>query len=242
MALAGDHVRVFVGGYELTGDGNRLVVEDRHRMHDFTTFGDAAHKFVPGPRQAALEHTGYLNAAAARSHSVLRSATLQGVVSVLLGQNASPAVGDPTYSLWVQQGRYQALPEIGKYVPFTAVFANAGTLGGWGVALAVSASFTTTTSGAALNQGSATPGGGMAFLHILQAAATDRYTISVEGSTTGVFGGEQTTLATFALNGAALGSEQQSIAGTVPQYVRWKATRSGSAGDTLRIVLNLVRF
>ncbi|MCC7209796.1 MAG: hypothetical protein IT323_20995 [Anaerolineae bacterium] len=242
MALSGDHVQVLVDGYELTGDSQRLTLGDRRTIYDVTTFGDAVHRFLPGPRQAAVEHAGYLNAAAARSHPVLRSATLQGAISVLLGQNASPVAGDPTYSLWVQQGRYQALPEIGKYVPFTAAFANAGVLGGWGVALAVPTGFTATTSGAPLNQGSAAPGGGMAFLHILQAAATDRYTISIEGSATGVFGGEQTTLATFTLNGAALGSEPQSIAGTVPQYVRWKATRSGSAGDTVRIALSVIRF
>lgn len=242
MAFSGDHVQVLVDGYELTGDSQRLTLGDRRSVYDVTTFGDAAHKFLPGPRQATLEHAGSLNAAAARSHPVLRSGRVHGGVSVLLGQNAAPAVGDPTYSLWVQQGRYQALPEMGKYVPFTAAFANAGALGGWGVALAIPTSFTDTTSGTPVDHDSATPGGGSAFLHILQAAASDRYTISVEGSATGVFGGEQTTLATFTLDGAALGSEQQSMAGPIPPYVRWKATRSGSAGDTVRIALNLVRF
>jgi hypothetical protein len=242
MALAGDHVQVLVGGYELTGDSNSLTLDDRYDVHDVTAFSDAAHNFIPGARLIGLEHNGYLNVSAARSHPVLRSAAVQGVISVLLGQNTTPVVGDPVYSLFIQQGKYNVLPEVGKYVPFTAQFANAGRLGGWGVSLAVPVSFTNTTSGSAINNGAATANGGTAFLHVLQAAASDTYTVIVEGSATGAFAGEQTTLATFALNASALGSDYQPMAGAIPQYTRWKATRSGAAGNTVRIAVSLVRF
>jgi len=40
MALAGDHVQVLVGGYELTGDMNRVTVNDTYDMHDITAFSD----------------------------------------------------------------------------------------------------------------------------------------------------------------------------------------------------------
>ena len=76
----------------------------------------------------------------------------------------------------------------------------------------------------------------------MTAATTDRYTIVVEGSATGAFGGEQTTLATFTLDASALGSERMAISGSIPQYVRYKATRSGSAGDTVQLAVGLVRF
>jgi hypothetical protein len=164
-------------------------------------------------------------------------------VSALLGQNAAPANGDPVYSLAIRQGKYGVMPEIGKYVPFTATFANRGELGGWGVALGVPTSFTNTANGPAVNNGAATTQGGAAFLHLLTAAATDRYSITVEGSATGAFAGEQTTLATFTLNASQIGSESIQLAGTIPQYTRWKATRtSGSAGNTVKIAVSLVRF
>jgi len=84
--------------------------------------------------------------------------------------------------------------------------------------------------------------GGSAFLHVLQAAGSDTYTIIVEGSATGAFSGEEVTLATFTLEASAQGSERIAISGTVHQYVRFKATRSGSAGDTVKIAASLVRF
>ncbi len=242
MALAGDHVQVLVGGYELTGDNNRVTVTDVYDTHDITAFGHEVHNVILGQRLTALDHDGYLNSAAARSHPVLKSAAIQGVVSVLLGQNAAPVVGDPTYSLFIQQGKYSTQSEIAKYVPFSAMFANADNLGGWGVALAVPVSFINTSTGSAVNNGAATSRGGTAFLHVLQAAASDTYSISIEGSTTGAFAGEQTTLATFTLNATALGSEYQALAGTIPQYTRWKATRSGTTGNTVRIAVSLVRF
>src|SRR5215510_10365664 len=242
MALAGNYVQVLVGGYELTGDSNTLNVTDSYDMHDVTAFSDAVHNFIEGVRTASLDHAGYMNSAAARSHPVLKSATIQGVVSLLLGQNAAPAVGDPVYSLNTLQGKYSTLPQLGQYVPFSARFANAGNLGGWGVALAVPISFTNTINGSSIDNGAASTKGGIAFLHVLQAAASDTYTIVVEGSTTGAFGGEQTTLATFTLNTSALGSESKPIAGTIPQYTRWKATRTGSAGNTVRLAVSLIRF
>ena len=242
MALAGDHVQVLVAGYELTGDLNRISIPDTYGMHDVTAFGDGVHKFIQGQRTISLEHLGYLNNAAAGSHPVLKGASLEGVVSVILGQNAVPVVGDPMHSLSIVQGNYGTMPEIEKYVPFSAQFANTGDLGGWGVALTPPVSFTNTTNGSSVDNGAASSNGGAAFLHVLQAAASDTYTIVVEGSTTGAFAGEQTTLVTFALNASALGSERKAIAGTIPRYTRFKATRSGSAGNTVKIAVNLVRF
>ena len=111
-----------------------------------------------------------------------------------------------------------------------------------GVALTPPVQFTTSANGTAVNNGAATPNGGAAFLHILAAAATDRYTIVVEGSTTGAFAGEQSTLATFTLDAVARDSERVDLAGTLPQYTRWKATRSGAAGDTVEIAVSLIRY
>ena len=240
--LAGDHVQVLVGGYELTGDMNRVAVSDARDTHDVTAFSDAVHKFVPGQRKISLEHSGYMNADAARSHPVLKGAALEGVVSVLLGQNAAPAAGDPVYSLAVLQGKYGVSPEIAKVILFSAAFANRGSQGGWGVALAVPVSFTNSSNGSAVDNGAASSGGGAAYLHVLQAAASDTYTLTVEGSATGAFSGEQSTLATFAANGSALASERQAIGGSIPRYTRWKAVRSGSAGDTVAIAVSIVRF
>jgi hypothetical protein len=173
---------------------------------------------------------------------MLKGGNLQGSFSLMLGQNAVPAVGDPTYSLSFQQASYAAMPEVNKFVPFSADLVSAGLLGGWGIALTPPVTFTNTTTGTTVDEGAQTTNGGAAFLHVLQAAGSDTYTIIVEGSATGAFSGEEVTLATFTLDASALGSERIAISGTVHRYVRFKATRSGSAGDTVKIAASLVRF
>lgn len=239
MALAGDHVQVLVGGYELTGDHNRISIDDKREMYDVTAFSDGVHNFVPGKRKIALDHAGFLNNAAARSHPVLRSATIQGIVSMMLGQNAAPVVGDPVYSLFVQQGKYGSLPEINKFVPFNALFSSAGQGGGWGVALTPPVTFTNNTTGSSVDNGASTPNGGAAFLHVLQAAASDTYSIVVEHSTDN---SAWSTLTTFTLNASQINSERKAVSGTINRYTRYKATRTGSAGNTVKIAVSLVRF
>jgi hypothetical protein len=242
MALAGDHVQILVGGYELTGDSNRVMLNDRYDAYDVTAFGEAVHHVLPGLRLANIDHQGYLNSPAARSHPVLKANTVSGIFSLLLGQNAAPVVGDPVYSLGGLQAKYQAMPEVNRFVPFMAQFAVQSELGGWGVALTPPVSFTNTTTGSAVDNGAATSNGGAAFLHVLQAAASDTYTIIVEGATNAGFTTGVTTLATFTLNASALGSERIAITGSIQRYTRFKATRTGAAGDTVKIAVSLVRF
>ena len=62
--LAGDHVQVLVDGYELTGDSNRISIDEGRDLFDITAFGDEAHKFSPGQRMMALQHAGFMNSAA----------------------------------------------------------------------------------------------------------------------------------------------------------------------------------
>ncbi len=209
--LAGDHVQVLVDGYELTGDSNRISINDSRDLFDITAFGDEAHKFSPGQRMMALQHAGFMNSGEAGSHPVLKGAAVDGLFSLYLGENAEPAVGDAVFSLQARQGRYGTLPRVNQMIPFQAVFANRG------------------------------EDGGLVGLHVLEAAASDAYSITIEGSASGAFSGEESVLATFALDGTALGSELVAIDGTIPRYVRWVATADPAAQDQVRIAISLIR-
>jgi hypothetical protein len=100
-------------------------------------------------------------------------------------------------------------------------------------------SFTNTSTGTAVDNGASSPNGGAAFLHVLQAAASDTYTIIVEHSTDNSV---WATLATFTLNASQINSERKAVSATINRYTRYKATRSGSAGNTVKIAVSLVRF
>lgn len=242
MALNGEFLQVLVGGYDLTGDSNKISINDKRQLYEVTAFVDQVKNYISGKRTIGLDHSGYMNSAAGKSHPVLKAGNIQAVFSAFLGQNANPVVGDPTYSLFVQDTSYKAQPEVGKYIPFNSELMNAGSLGGWGVALTPPTTITNTANGTAVNEGAASTNGGAAFLHVLGTPTPDTYSVVVEGSTTGAFAGEQTTLATFTLNGSALSSERKAIAGTIPQYTRWKATRTGSAGNNFKFAVSLARF
>ena len=83
--LAGDHVQVLVDGYELTGDSNRININEGRDLFDITAFGDEVHKFSPGQRTMALQHAGFMNSAEGRSHPALQGAAADGVVLALPG-------------------------------------------------------------------------------------------------------------------------------------------------------------
>lgn len=244
MALAGDFIQVLVGGYDLTGDSNRIAIGDRYVSHDVTAFGDQVHNFVLGQRQIAIDHAGYMNSAAGQSHPVLRGAAVQGVMSVFVGSNAAPTVGSPVYSTEVRQSKYATMPEASRFIPFMASFASrGGGNNGWGVALTPPFSFVASGTGTGVDNGGPTTNGGAAYLHVLQAAASDTYVITVEGATNSGFSTGLVTLGTpFVLNASQLGSERIAISGTIPQFTRFKVTRTGSAGNVVRIAVSLMRF
>jgi len=240
--LAGDHLNVIVDGYDLTGDHNQLVLDDQRQTYDVTAFGDSVRHMIAGRRQITLGHMGYLNPDVARSHPVLRGMSVANAVSVLVGNNAIPTEGDIAYSMGIRQGRYQTMARTGSYIPFSATFATHGELGGWGRILKTATSFTNSFNGTALDNGAATSNGRAGYLHIVQASAGDTYAFTLEGSTTGAFAGEQTTLGSFTLNAATLTSERLPLSGTLPRYVRLKAVRTGSAGNSVRIISTLIRL
>ena len=239
--LAGDHVQVLVGGYDITGDSNRVSINDSRDLFDVTAFGDEAHKFISGQRMMAVQHAGFMNSGEAGSHPVLQGADVDGLFSVYVGENAEPAVGDPVFSLLTQQGRYGTLPQVNQMIPFQAVFANRGEYGGLGTALTNPRHVIGSSTGSAVDNGIASDGGGLACLHVLSPADSDAYAFSNEGSSSGAFAGEESTLATFTLDGTAIGSQQVTIDGTIPRYARWVATADPAARDRIRIAISLIR-
>jgi len=135
--LAGDHVRVLVDGYELTGDSNHLSIRDARDQHDVTGFGDAAHHFINGQVQAPVTLNGFLTTTAEiGTHPVIQGAYAAGVpvsLEVLVGQNAAPTSGDPKYSGEFIIQSYTPKLETGGAVSFTAVLQPAtGTAPAWG--------------------------------------------------------------------------------------------------------------
>ena len=151
--LAGDHVQVLIDGYDMTGDSNRVSINESRNLFDATAFGDEVHKFTPGQRMMAVQHAGFMNSVEAGSHPALKGADVDGLFSVYLGENAEASAGDPVFSMQTQQGRYGVLPQVHQLIPFQAVFANRGDNGGWGIALANPRHVIGSSAGSAMDVG-----------------------------------------------------------------------------------------
>jgi len=96
----------------------------------------------------------------------------------------------------------------------------------WGHALAVGTELSASGQGASVDNGAATTGGYIAFLHIPQttgAIASNTWSFIVEHSSND---SSFSTLATFTADGSAITAERLEGSGTVNRYVRFKYTRT----------------
>lgn len=81
------------------------------------------------------------------------------------------------------------------------------------------ATVTADGSSTAIDNGAATSDGGVAHLHVTAFSGFTSDDIIIEGSTTGAFAGEETTIVTFS-QVTATGYERMLVAGTIPQHLR----------------------
>ena len=161
-------------------------------------------------------------------------AAVDGVVLALSGpERGAGGWRSGIQFCWARQGRYGALPQVNRMIPFRAGFANRGEDGGCGIALTQPVAVTGTTNGGRRwTTTHPAMAGGLACLHVLEAATSDAYVITIEGSANGAFSGEESVLATFALDGRALGSELATIDGGDPPLC-------ALGGDTQRVGLGI---
>lgn len=147
MALAGDHVLVKLDDSTgtlqkfITGDIISVDLPLTNDQHDVTGFGDAVHKFINGQMQAPVTIKGFLTTNTPNgTHTVIRGAHATGTqvtLIVVVGNNATPAAGDPRYTGEFFIESYTPMMETGKAVTFTAKLKPAtGTAPSWGTASA----------------------------------------------------------------------------------------------------------
>ena len=237
--ISGCYTRILVGGYNLSPVSNNLEIGHAFDTHDVAGF-ECIHHFIPGQEMISFTHGGLFEQDTA--HAALKVTGGEQMVTTLVGQNAAPVVGDPAHIFYSWEGQYNVSPATSAAVPFNAAYmAKGDRAGGWGIALAPIITITNTTDGTGVDNGAGTSNGGIASLHVLLAAATDTYVVKVQHSTDDI---TYADLATFSLDGSAIGAEFELVAAgtTVNRYVRYQATRTGSAGDDLTLAVAFARL
>ena len=244
------NVRVLFGGTNLSGDsrdiGNIGLQYDTVEVHGFAAdykerlMGHADAMF--GPYQALFNDTpADVGPVEAGSHITLNGIG-EPIASVFIGEGAAPAIGDVAYSQTTAQTSYTVTGTNTDAVTINADFTTRadGGFAGWGRALAVGASISSTTSLASVDNGAQTTAGATAVLHLTRSVGTmgtNDWAITLEDSANGT---DWAALgAAFTGDGGAVTAELQTISGTIRRYVRAVATKT--AGNYIIIWINLIR-
>jgi hypothetical protein len=217
----GYNISTFATAYEATQDVTPL---------DVTAFSEGFKNNVPGIVMSKINCTLFWDSAAGGTHDAL-GALSNGCMTIL---PEGYYLGAPSISMPYMQADYSPKGQVDGVIEVGAVnFENYGTSNGveYGVVLAHATITNTATGSSVLDPtNAAVTAACSATLHIWDATATDTYEIIVQHSADN---STWATLATFSMDGTALGAERITVAsGTINKYRRAKATRTGSAGDS----------
>ncbi len=188
-------------------------------MHDITTLADTAKAMLPGPNTSTFQVAGPLDA----------DASANGQFDAFATQKDSGGTTPVTYMPLGTDGHAWLIDAI--HTTFDTSASHSGTVD-WsldsqtdgiadmaGVILENNTTVTVDTNGTANNNGAGTTQGAAFHLHVTAYSGFTSDDIIVEGSTTGSFGGEETTIATFT-QVTGVTSERVVVTGTVPRYLR----------------------
>lgn len=251
MANAGKNkllcwARLFVDGYDLSSDSVEIGTLD-NTTGEVPLFGwsDSVKWFCSdGLRSVGVKgYKGYLNdTALSGAYTLLKAPpeTTTRKVSLLFGGGAEPTYGDPAYLLGACQLKAPASFASGAAMIEADFVPRIDYLTGnpWGVVLSPNvARGSSSFNGTAVDNGAATTTGWHANLHVI-ASGGGTWAYTIEQSATGAWGGEETTLGTFALDGSAIASEYLAGTGNVAQYIRAKGVRTSS---TCTVIMTFAR-
>jgi len=226
--------RMYVGGYDLSGDARHALgsLDNSFEELEFTGWSESCRNYLSNGRRTVgiRGFQAALNDTAGRSIDVLTATPAVVAVTLAIGDGAAPVVADLAYLMPPVQVQDAASFDAGVGIvtadfPFDASQYDVDYDEPWGKVLMPLTSITETTNGTAVDFAVAGATGAVATLHVTATASGD-YAFIIQDSATGAFGGEETTLMTFAANGSAVVSEMQTVTGEVLQYCRLQATRT----------------
>jgi hypothetical protein len=228
--ISAKNCEVLINGYKLSTYATAYEVKQAVDPVDVTGFTDGAHNFIPGQAASELSVDMLWSLTAGEVHTALGALTTGQVTLIPEGYS----LGTASISMPFMQQNYNPggkptdAIKVGS-IKFMSYGADAAIYNG--VVLA-HGTITTTTTGTGVQDPSAgaiTAACG-AVLHIWTKTLTDTYVVKVQHSTT--LGSGYADLLTFSANGTALVAERQTaVSGTINQYRRIVATRTGAAAD-----------
>ena len=226
--VTGLNVRLYVEGYDLSGDANSLAgMGYTNQLLDVTTLDVSANKRIVGSVDSELSVDAWFDNAASRQHAVMTSnsgkmPSADQNVLVPLGS----AVGDPCVGLLSKQGNYTTTNAPGSAIAVNAAYSASGSAVEFGQMLtAFDDTHSSAGAGTVVDSGAASTNGGAGYLQVFS-LASGSVTVNLQESTSS--GGSYANFMTFSTVAAAAAptSERLTMSGNVARYL--KVTTTGT--------------
>ena len=230
--------RVYVGILNASCYTRSVSMDASIEMLDTTTICDTDKQYIPGQDTSTFSVAGPLDASAASN----------GQWDSLVDQKQADDPVAITYmplgtdgAAWLIDGIETNLTDeagVGGTVDWSLSAQTTGQTDMNGVILENATTVTTDTDGTA-NTGPAggTSNGAVAHLHVTAYSGLTSDDIIIEGSTSGAFGGEETTVFTFT-QVTDVTSERIEVTGTVPRYLRVVDDVTGTGSITRTVAVS----
>ena len=224
---AGKWTRVFVEGYDLTTSSNAVAPSNAYAKVEMGGYTQDM-SYLNGRGDGSIVLDGFFDDTTNLSHDAMKtlsSGDSTALVTVMIGDNATPTVGDVSYHLKGIQHIYDVTPDLNGAVAVHGEWGAKGDPLEYGVVLA-DATITATGAQSSYDGLAQTTAGGVGYFHITGLSAGDTITILIEDSAND---STWATLITCTLDGTALDGERIEVSGTVDQYIRASYTVTGSS-------------
>ena len=239
--VSGLNTRLYVQGYDLSGDANAIgSMGWSQSLYDVTTLDSSAVKRIVGEASGEVSVDVFFDAASNKSHSVFTSnsgkqPSTDQVVLVPWGS----AVGSKSAGLVAKQADYSVNSAIGSPITATATYSSNATPTEFGEMLtAHDDTHSSAGSGTVVDSGAATTNGASAYLQLLS-LDSGSVTVNLQESTSS--GGSYANFMTFSTVAAAGAptAVRQTMEGTVQRYI--KVTTTGTFSNA-KIAVALCRL
>jgi len=240
--------RLYVGGYDLSGDLRTFgTLDNSYEAADLTGVSEAARNFAAADsRQVGVQGVQVLmnDTASTGAFTLLQDADAASLLTIAMGGGGEPAAGDPSYHIPTRQmmdmvtmdgssGILQAdfrQDQLQYDISFDSAF-GAVLQGPSSISASITAGSSFSIDFGAQQSGVT---GWSAVLHVLSTSSGD-YAITVQDSADD---SAYSTIGTFAADASAITSELQTGTDTVERYVSINAVRTAG---TITMMLTFVR-
>lgn len=211
--------RVYIHSLAAAAYARNASTDSQTDMFEVTTLADRAKAFIPTLESSTFSIDGPLDVDASAGGQ------FDAITSIKASTTNVPISYLPVSTdggVWLLDAIETSITTstvVAGSADWSATAQTSGQTDFNGKILENNTSVTVDTDGSTLDNGAATTNGAAIHLHVTAFSGLTSDDIIVEASTTGSFGGEETTLATFT-QVTGLTSERLTVTGTVPRYLR----------------------